>query len=693
MRKPILTLLALCASAVMFGQDIPLVYSVENTAAGNPDPVMPEFSKLTYIEPLTDPFEFSDGSGRALEFSDWSRRRGEIKREIEHYEIGDKPAVPLEDIQASMNGNTISVTVTVEGRTLTLTATISYPSGGTAPYPLMIGADNNSLPSSLFSSRNIATMNFTASQVNGYSQFGGSGSRGSHPIDKLYNNALEKNGAYSHWAWGFSRILDGLQILGPEVTKIDMAHIGVTGCSYAGKMALFLGAFDERVALTIAQESGGGGAAAWRVTRIHNRDYPKEDAWEGLDNTDYNWFMQSLQDTFNKDKTFYLPYDHHELVAMCCPRAVLMLGNPNYKWLADGSGYVSMEAARKVWAQYGIADRCGYSIVGGHDHCNLPQSQYAEVEAFLDRFMLGKDVSTDNITKAADYKAGGSLATPLVELGQWMDWWGSDSIPKLPNGKKDLAMYFGTPNEISVGEGSDFIKEPASDEIVTTQYRASVDNEKCPDDPKKALVFKFNVKEKQDFYIYAYVNCQKSKNDAFYIAFDDQQPVVSNGATTMGKWAWKNLYALTSKTDQTTFVKNLDKGEHTLYVYAKEIDAKIGLLCVSNVTSLSDLKTELEKIDLKKTVGVEELVFSEFKVDRISTENGLFSVTVSNSLDWNGTIELFDYSGRSLSSCDIDIKSGNHTLVIPAHSDNGEYILRFIKNNGVVSASEKILVK
>ena len=48
---------------------------------------------------------------------------------------------------------------------------------------------------------------------------------------------------------------------------IDMKHLAVTGCSYAGKMALFAGAFDERVALTIPQESGGGGAPSWRVTR------------------------------------------------------------------------------------------------------------------------------------------------------------------------------------------------------------------------------------------------------------------------------------------------------------------------------------------------------------------------------------------------------------------------------------------
>ena len=55
-----------CAGA--FAQDIPLVYDVENTAAANPDPVFPTFSELPKCEPLTDPFAFSDGSGRATSF-------------------------------------------------------------------------------------------------------------------------------------------------------------------------------------------------------------------------------------------------------------------------------------------------------------------------------------------------------------------------------------------------------------------------------------------------------------------------------------------------------------------------------------------------------------------------------------------------------------------------------------------------
>ncbi|MBQ8713196.1 MAG: hypothetical protein IJ551_10330 [Prevotella sp.] len=161
------------------------------------------------------------------------------------------------------------------------------------------------------------------------------------------------------------------------MTKIDVGRIGVTGCSYAGKMALYCGAFDERVALTIAQEPGGGGAAAWRVSH----DY---DDVENIDKTDYHWFKESQREQFGGDNVYRLPYDQHELCALVCPRALLLLGNPDYKWLADESMRVSAEAASKVWQHFGIADRFACDIVGGHGHCQLPQSQFPIVERFLD---------------------------------------------------------------------------------------------------------------------------------------------------------------------------------------------------------------------------------------------------------------------------------------------------------------------
>lgn len=394
------------------GRKIPYVYKVENTGA-KASPVLPSRKEATRCDALPNPLEWADGSGRVTKFSQWKKRRGEIAREIQHYEIGTKPVVRPSDVKARMDGDTLKVDVTVHGQTLQLKATIHYPATGNAPYPLMIGTSGISLPRDIYQSRPIATMVFAERQVNNYSQFGKPAGRGNYAFDRLYPD-LKDNGAYSEWAWGLSRLLDGLQMLGPKATKIDMAHIGVTGCSYAGKMALFCGAFDERVALVIAQEPGGGGAAAWRYSRWMNTQ-PGAQPVECLDNTDYNWFKESLRDNYRGDSVWYLPHDHHELAAMVCPRALLMLGNPDYQWLADPSAYVSMNAAIKVWEKFGIADRVGYSIVPGHGHCQLHKDQYPEVEAFIDKFLLGKKESHTMVRIAPESYAG-------IDLSRWIPW-------------------------------------------------------------------------------------------------------------------------------------------------------------------------------------------------------------------------------------------------------------------------------
>ena len=366
-------------------QSIPLVYDVENTGRRYAEPLMLEPNQLPIIQELPDALE------NVSSFADWAKRRSDIAHMIQHYGIGQKPAVEPHQVKARMEGDTaLVVDVTINGQALTLRSVIRYPKVGQPPYALMIGTSMISLPKKLFEDRPIATMVFHESQVNDYSQWRKNHhDRGEHPFDMLYPH-LKENGAYSEWAWGLSRLIDGLQQLGPEVTKIDMQHIGVTGCSYAGKMALYCGAFDERIALTIAQEPGGGGAAAWRAS------YPK-DSVENLDKTDYHWFLESQRENFGGEKVYRLPYDQHELCAMVCPRALLLLGNPDFKWLADDAMLVSAKAVKKVWERFGIGNRIGWSIVGGHGHCQLPERQWPEVQAFIDRFLLGRETDTNDI--------------------------------------------------------------------------------------------------------------------------------------------------------------------------------------------------------------------------------------------------------------------------------------------------------
>ena len=393
MKSIIKLLLAMAPLSGMADEpEVPLVFKAENTFALYKKPSLPSADKLPIIRELPDPLK------GVKKYKDWGKRRAEIAAQIQHYGIGEKPAVSAEQVKARMDGDTLIVDVTVNGQTLTLRSEIRYPKTGQAPYAVMIGTSGISLPRKLFEDRPIATMVFHEKQVNDYGQFGRHHERGEHNFDRLYPD-LKDNGAYSEWAWGLSRIIDGLQQLGPEVTKIDTQHIGVTGCSYAGKMALYCGAFDERVALTIAQEPGGGGAAAWRVSHTL-------DEVESLDRTDYHWFKESQLENFHGDSVYRLPYDQHELCALVFPRALLLLGNPDYKWLADEAMLPSAQAARKVWERFGVADRMGWSIVDGHGHCQLPDSQVPEVQAFIDRFLLGRvaDTSDVRIVKTDKFK-------------------------------------------------------------------------------------------------------------------------------------------------------------------------------------------------------------------------------------------------------------------------------------------------
>lgn len=401
-KKTRITLVALLLSQMMtFGQTaIPLVYDKECANDNFRVPEMPAIDKLPEITTLPDPFAWADGSGRSTDFKDWERHRFEIARQLQHYELGMKPVVSKDSIEATLINDTLRVVVHENGETLLLTAPIKYPEGN-GPFPAIIGIGRptGSLPVQLFDKRRIAQITFNFTQVMSHTQ-----KRGNEPINRLYPDQTDM-GAYCAWPWGISRLIDGLEKVGKK-SRIDLSHLAVSGCSFAGKMALFAGAFDERIALTIAQEPGGGGVDAWRVSETLGNV-------ETLGRTSYAWFLESMRQFAGKNVN-RLPIDHHELAALIAPRALLVLGNTDYEWLAEESNYVSCQAARMVWKAFGIEDRMGFSIQGGHMHCMLPESQYPEVEAFIDKFLLGKTDVDTFVSKADMFED--------VDYLKWMPW-------------------------------------------------------------------------------------------------------------------------------------------------------------------------------------------------------------------------------------------------------------------------------
>jgi len=425
----------------------PLVYKVENTGARYPKPAFPSFAKLPIIRPLPDPFMSLNGR-RDTSFSNWERRRNEIKAAIEKYEIGPKPdcsdcTITANYVSPAAGSTTargvLTVVVKRSGKSLTLTEGIYIPTGmGKGPFPALIsmtfrprgtGPNYGSLPSSVFEHLPVATVDFVHNQVALYSF-----KLSPHSTDPFYQlypelcagvcNGASNSGEYAAWAWGVSRLIDGMEIATHQAVNplpIDMKRLAVTGCSYAGKMALFAGAFDERIALTISQENGGGGAPSWRVSH----EIEAEKSVEDIDTTSREWFGGQMWQ-FSGDNVYKLPEDHDELMDMVAPRALLETGNTDYYWLTNRSNYVSARATQRAYNTFGIGDRFGFYIDGKHRHCSTLPAEAPAILSFVKKFMLS-DASAASDVEVNPY--------PTLDYARWTWWWGKHpkTEPQFPN--------------------------------------------------------------------------------------------------------------------------------------------------------------------------------------------------------------------------------------------------------------------
>lgn len=177
-------------------------------------------------------------------------------------------------------------------------------------------------------------------------------------------------GTLAAWAWGASRALDYL------VTDkaIDASRLAVVGHSRGGKAALWCGAQDERVALTISNDSGCGGAAMSRgkggedLATI-NRKFP-------------HWFCANFKRWNGREAE--MPFDQHELLALCAPRLVYVASASLDANADPAAEFRASVAASPVWglfAQKGLTEtvmpaaeqplhggRVGYHLrTGEHD--------------------------------------------------------------------------------------------------------------------------------------------------------------------------------------------------------------------------------------------------------------------------------------------------------------------------------------
>ncbi|KAH6675796.1 hypothetical protein B0J14DRAFT_372390 [Halenospora varia] len=332
---------------------------------------------------LPDPF--TNVAGTAItKKDDWPCRKKEIWDLMAKYELGDKPTP--EKTTGTVSSSSISVTVNDKGKTITFSAKVSLPNSGTAPYPMVILVGGASLPIPA----GVGTITFNNDDMGAQS---GSGSRGKGKFFDLYGSG-HSAGSTTAWAWGISRIIDVIEQ--DTSGKIDVKRLGVTGCSRNGKGAFIAGAMDDRIALTLPQESGSGGAACWRISASEDKAGKKIQTAKELVGEN-PWFGKAL-DTNAADPT-RMPVDHHMLAAMIVPRGLLVIEN-NIDWLGPVSTTGCMRAGKAIYKALGVDDNMGFSEVPGHSHCQFPSSQQPELTAFINKFLKGGSDSTAGVDKS-----------------------------------------------------------------------------------------------------------------------------------------------------------------------------------------------------------------------------------------------------------------------------------------------------
>lgn len=218
-------------------------------------------------------------------------------------------------------------------------------------------------------------------------------------------------GALGAWAWGYSRVVDALEIIG----LTDMNCVAFTGHSRGGKTSALAGALDERAAIVNPNETCAGACSCYRThLEIVNSDGNTsrserlEDLWHNFS----FWMGPELGEYALRENE--LPFDCHELKAMIAPRTLFVSEAAGDIWANPVGSWQTTMAAKEVYSFLGAEDELfWYFRPGKHFHTvedvemlvSLIKRRQNGKEGFDSSRFFNLPFKTDGLEPIYDWKA------------------------------------------------------------------------------------------------------------------------------------------------------------------------------------------------------------------------------------------------------------------------------------------------
>jgi len=144
--------------------------------------------------------------------------------------------------------------------------------------------------------------------------------------------------AIGAWAWALSRGLD----LAETIPEIDAKKSVATGCSRLAKTPLLACSRDERFAVCVPCQTGGGGCP------LAKRDFGENVSTEMK--AFPHWYCRAYGKYVDNEQA--MKFDQHLLLASIAPRALLVEGF-NSGWFDTKGEYLACRAASPAWTFLG----------------------------------------------------------------------------------------------------------------------------------------------------------------------------------------------------------------------------------------------------------------------------------------------------------------------------------------------------